>query len=202
MAAKPSLISFVRAFSGHWFAAMSGPLGVMLAVAAVFITDHAFALCTGGAGLLCVVFASYRVWRSERIKVIQLEKVNQYDLQHMMGGRYLGDTFIYSADIAQCCRNYDTAFKMRELAKGFDVISVRAPRLAIANLKFSFMHERGALYKFYIKDRNGERPIEDIYGVILVALDDVASFSLKMSVEDDFAFEKSSLIISVYSWSK
>lgn len=58
-------MAFLRAFGGSWLTSMSGPLTVPLAVAALFVPG-VYKLLFAALAVICGVFSSYRVWRSER----------------------------------------------------------------------------------------------------------------------------------------
>lgn len=66
------IISYIRAFGVRWFVAMSGPLSVPLAVITYFVQNDTAKIILFTTTLLCAIFATYWVWKSEleaRIKV-------------------------------------------------------------------------------------------------------------------------------------
>ena len=67
---EPSFINFVRAVFARWFTAMSGPLSVPLAIAALYVTNDLAKALLGITAIVCVVFASYWTWRLERQAVV------------------------------------------------------------------------------------------------------------------------------------
>jgi hypothetical protein len=66
-------LDFFRAIWGEWFTAMSGPLSVPAAIAALWIENPTAKLALGLTAFICVLAASYAVWKKEREKVIKLE---------------------------------------------------------------------------------------------------------------------------------
>jgi hypothetical protein len=84
---KPEGIwSFFRAFVAEWFTAMSGALAVLLSVAAYFVQNDPARLALAMTAIACFVFASYRVWRTECVRIIALEiqlKAMQADLAQL-----------------------------------------------------------------------------------------------------------------------
>jgi hypothetical protein len=73
MRQSESFWNFCRAFLAEWFTAMSGILGVPLSIAAYFVQNDIAKLALALTAIACFIFASYRVWRAERLKVISLE---------------------------------------------------------------------------------------------------------------------------------
>jgi hypothetical protein len=71
---RPNFSNFVRAFGSRWFTAMSGPLSVPLAVAAVFVPNDIAKLLLALTAIACAIFASYWVWRRERQQAIVSEQ--------------------------------------------------------------------------------------------------------------------------------
>jgi hypothetical protein len=72
--AEPGLHAFCRAMLRHFFTAMSGPLSVPLAVAALWVENQTAKIILGLTALACVWAAAYWIWKPEREKVITLEK--------------------------------------------------------------------------------------------------------------------------------
>jgi hypothetical protein len=70
------LTTYLRAFFSGWLTGMSGPLSVPFAALALWSSSRNPKVIWGCLAALCVVFASYRVWRSERVRAsAQLEAV-------------------------------------------------------------------------------------------------------------------------------
>jgi len=69
----PSAASYLRAFRAHWIDAMSGIASVPLAVAAVFVGEKYQQIVLWVASVSCLLIAGYRVWATERRKVIALD---------------------------------------------------------------------------------------------------------------------------------
>jgi len=65
---------FWRAIFARWFTAMSGPLSVPAAIASTLASNNAAKLVLGMTALACFVFTAFWVWRTERLKVIELEQ--------------------------------------------------------------------------------------------------------------------------------
>jgi hypothetical protein len=69
-----SFWSFLRAFGGRWFTAMSGPASVPFVVASLFVDPPILKVLFGVIALVCACFSSYWVWRTERIERLQIER--------------------------------------------------------------------------------------------------------------------------------
>jgi hypothetical protein len=67
VAEKPTLWNFGLAFLHGWATAMSGPLSVPLAIAALWVENNTARALLGVSAFLCVWVAAYGVWRNERI---------------------------------------------------------------------------------------------------------------------------------------
>lgn len=205
VAEQPSPRTFWRAFTAHWLDAMSGPLSVPLTIGAFVIPNRALAVATGLAGYACLIFSSYRVWFAERSRVVELEKVDRCDLQHMLGGAYYGSSFIYKDDPV-LCKAYTGSSDLEHLKHGFDKISIRAPRNATASLQFRFVNGRATNtnYAFYYLDAlEKSRKVESLHEHQNILLDDKCQFGLKLVCSNDFEInELASLAIFVVSWSK
>lgn len=65
---------FIRAFGDHWFNYMSGSLSVPAAMLALYVESPVAKLALWLTAAACIVLAAYLVWRTERLKVIQLEE--------------------------------------------------------------------------------------------------------------------------------
>jgi hypothetical protein len=65
--------NFCLAFFVEWGAAMSGILSVPLSISTFFVPSDRGKLALGLTALACFIFASYRVWRVQRLKVTLLE---------------------------------------------------------------------------------------------------------------------------------
>jgi len=66
----PSPKGFIKAFGHHWADYASGAPSVPLTFAALFISNKWAAIGTGLLGIACGVFAAYRVWSSERQRLL------------------------------------------------------------------------------------------------------------------------------------
>ena len=58
-------MAFLRAFGANWLTRMSGPLTVPFAIATLFVPRF-YKLLLGTLAIICGVYSSYEVWRSER----------------------------------------------------------------------------------------------------------------------------------------
>lgn len=63
----PTVRNFVRAVGHKWFTAMSGPLSVPLAFFALFLENVWLKMLFGLLAIVCAFFASFWVWRTERL---------------------------------------------------------------------------------------------------------------------------------------
>jgi hypothetical protein len=73
MAQSASLWAFARAFRKHLFAAMSGGFSVPFTALAVFADNKYAQGIFGCLAFSAAWFAAYRIWKSEREKVVELE---------------------------------------------------------------------------------------------------------------------------------
>jgi hypothetical protein len=73
MQESSSFTNFCRAFTAEWFTLMSSGLSVPLAMAAVYVDNPPLKIGLGLLAIVCFVFASFRIWKSERLKVIALK---------------------------------------------------------------------------------------------------------------------------------
>ena len=95
------LLDFVRAVWSEWFTAMSGPLSVPAAVAALWIENPTAKIILGLTAFVCVWAASYAVWKKEREKVLAFEEKAslQFSPNDSSGdiGAYTRDVPLYDA---------------------------------------------------------------------------------------------------------
>jgi hypothetical protein len=63
----PTFRNYVRAFGSSWFVAMSGPLSVPFAVAAVYVEGNWQKAGFAVLAIVCAVYASFSIWKVERI---------------------------------------------------------------------------------------------------------------------------------------
>jgi hypothetical protein len=142
--------------------------------------------------------------RQKTERLDELEKVDRQDLQHMLGGRYFGNTFMYDAEIT-LCKKYDGKLDLEHLKGGFDMISVRAPKKAMANITFHFLNMRQEQQcRFYCRTGNGEEiAIDNIYECKSILLDDESRFGLKMICDERYLIDdNASLTVGIKSWAK
>jgi hypothetical protein len=70
---RSNLLEFCRAIWSEWFTAMSGPLSVPAAIAALWIENTTAKILLGLTAFACIWAAAYSVWRRERENVLALE---------------------------------------------------------------------------------------------------------------------------------
>jgi hypothetical protein len=205
VAAKPSILSFVRAFGAHWFNYMSGPPGVVLMVASLFISQRPFAITVFLVGIAGALIAAYSVWAAEFKRVIELEKIDRQDLEHMLGGLFVDrHTFMFGGDITHC-KDYKGPVQIGRLKTGFDTVPVRAPKNSKAGIMVRFNHRRGAdQYIFEYRDgHNRVVSITNPYDVQQIYLDEQSCFGLRLTLGEDFELDENSLVqVSVQTWTK
>jgi hypothetical protein len=68
-----TLRAFGSAMWSHWFTAMSGPLSVPVAAAALWVANDTAKVLLGLTAFSCIWAAAYAVWKAEREKVVDLE---------------------------------------------------------------------------------------------------------------------------------
>jgi hypothetical protein len=151
-----------------------------------------------------VVFAPVRLDKEKTEKIADLEKVDRNDLQRMLGGMFLGKTFMYGGDFT-LCKTY-SKFEIELLLNGFDMISVRAPKKSWAGIKFQFQNARQdpGKYAFYYLDGEGQQSrIENIYERQSIYLDEQSRFGLKLVVDQAYKIaDSASLLVGVETWTK
>lgn len=67
-----TFINFLKAFTASWFTLMSGPLSVPLAIGAFFVPGNVAKAILAVTAVVCIVSASFSVWRRERQAVVAL----------------------------------------------------------------------------------------------------------------------------------
>ena len=204
MAERPSLWNFARAIWSHWGERMSGPASVPLMLMALFIPNQALAIATGLVGIACGLLAAYRVWAVERNRVIELEKIDRQDLEHMLNGLYLGDTFMYGGEW-MLCMQYSDKFELDRIKNRFDMIQVPAPKNSFVTLRFQYLngHDGVGNHAFYILDGNGQEKLIDIYRPPEIYLDGQWRFGLKLVCDAAYQIDDAaSLWVGVKTWTK
>lgn len=155
--------------------------------------------------LVCWIFeASFKAIAPLSEQLHELKKVDRWDLQNMLGGMFLSDTFMYPEGF--WVKNYNNRFEIERLLNDFEMLTVRAPRNAVVNLHFRYLNSRqdSGGYVFYLLDGAGQtRAVDNIYGQIPVLLDDDARFGLKLVIDNDYEIaDAASLLVSVATWTK
>jgi hypothetical protein len=205
MSAKPSIRSFARALRAQWAKYLTTAIvtALLMLVAAFlpdqikFVTELILA-----AGILIV---TYKIWAAEHARVIELEKIDRTDLEHMLGGRFIDrHTFMYGGEI-NLCKDYKGPVQIEHLKIGFDTVPVRAPKNSVAGIMVRLNHRRGAnQYIFEYRDGNGNvTSITDPYEVQHIYLDAQSCFGLRLTLSEDFELDENSLVrVSVQTWAK
>lgn len=74
MVEPPSIRSFLKAIASAWFSAMSGGLGVLLSIAAVFVATPTLRYVLASLAAVAFFSAAYRIWSLERCRFIRLKR--------------------------------------------------------------------------------------------------------------------------------
>ena len=205
MSAKPSVLSFVRALRAQWAKYLTTAIvtALLMLVAAFlpdqikFVTELILA-----AGILIV---TYGIWAAEYARVIELEKIDRTDLEHMLGGRFVDrHTFMYGGDIT-LCKDYKGPVQIGRLKIGFDKVPVRAPKNSIAGIRIKFFHRRSEnQYLFEYRDgHNSVVSITNPYDAQQIYLDEQSCFGLRLTLAEDYELEENFLVrVSVETWTK
>ena len=163
-----------------------------------------------GAAVMVLAWAfegSFRLQKRLKNQVTVLSKIDRRDIETLLNGRFIGNHFLYGGgDFGRMVKNYDTEFKIRELASNdYDAITAPVPRNSVVTLDFQFRHSRALSggYRFYLRNGLGEvHSIEDIYAPICVLVGETAQFGLRLSCDPDFNLSKASLMVTVAGWTK
>jgi hypothetical protein len=153
--------------------------------------------------VLWVFEASLRLNKRLEAESAELRKVDRWDLQNLLGGRFLGNTFMYP--LGALVKQYKDAFELDALRVDYERLQVRAPRNSVATLGLQFLNHRNQSggFAFYIWDERGTWRIDDIYGKIDVLLNEEAAFGLKLVTSDDYTLApEASLTVAVEAWTK
>jgi len=151
--------------------------------------------------------APYRIWKTHKKHIKELEKVGKDDLERMLHGKYVfGDaTFLYGGDIGYICRDFKSKGDIEQLKDVFTAIQVPAPKEAIAHIRFDFRADRTGTDErchFYFMKDGEPVEIENIYDTQAIRLDQEGCFKLKVAWGSNFKFEHASLRITVAGWTK
>ena len=202
---RPSPWEFLKAFGAHWGELMSSAPSVPLMLLALFIPNRYVAIGTGFLGIGCGVYGAYRVWAMERSRIIELEKISRPDLQRMLNGMFLGNTFMLGGEI-NLCKRYTGKFLLDQLCLGFDRIDVRAPGGSVANIGFRINAHREWSGKIYVavRDGNGEiARVSNIYEPMPILLGPNGEFFVKLARDEGVEFEDSTeLCVTIVAWTK
>jgi hypothetical protein len=136
------------------------------------------------------------------------KNINDGDLQKLLNGYILEDTFYFHAEMVQC-KFYDDITSIESLRGTYDTIPVRCPANSIANIRFSYNFSRPNIGKtclIWVKDGLGAEQtinINDIYQEWPILVDDVSNFYVKLQYSDDYQIpDYASFRIEVKSWKK
>lgn len=171
----------------------------------MFIPNHYVAALTGILGIGCGIYAAHRVWSNERNRVLDLEKISRDDLQRMLNGMFMGNTFILGGDI-NLCKLYEGKFALDQLCTAFDRIEARAPGGAVARIMF-VLYERpewsGKLHVIVRDGRGQVERVENIYEPMPILLGDNGEFFVKIERDASVAFEDTNqLSVDLTTWTK
>jgi hypothetical protein len=205
MTARPSIASFLCALRAQWSKYLTTAIvtaALMLAAAFLpdqvkFVTELILA-----AGFL---FVTYGIWAAERAQVVELEKIDRTDLEHMLHGRFLGRSFMYGAEIV-LCKDYKGPIEIGRLKNGsFDTIAVCAPKHSVAGIRINFNKGRNAgqcLFEYRDGD-NRVVAINNIYEDQQIFLDEQSCFGLRLVTSEDLSLDEHSLVrVTVATWTK
>lgn len=205
MTARPSVLAFLKAFWADWGERMSGPASVPLMIAALFIPNRCVAIGTGVLGVACGIFAAYRVWSNERDRVLDLEKISRADLQRMLNGMFMGNTFMLGGEI-NLCKQYKGKFALDQLCVAFDHVEARAPGGAVAHIRFKLNARREWSGKVCVIVRDGHgqvERVENIYEPMPILLGDNGEFFVKLDRDESVVFEDDTeLWVDLETWTK
>jgi hypothetical protein len=184
---------------------MSGPPSVPLMLLALFIPNRYVAIGTGFLGIGCGVYAAYRVWAAQISRVIELEKISRPDLQRMLNGMFLGNTFMLGGEINPR-KKYTGKFALDQLCLDFDRVDVRAPGGSVANIGFRINAHHEWSGKMYVTVRNGNGEItrvNNIYEHVPILLGPNGEFFVKLARDEGVEFEDSTkLWVTIEAWTK
>jgi hypothetical protein len=174
-------------------------------IAALFIPNRYVAIGAGLLGIACGVFAAYRVWSTERSRVIELEKISRADLQRMLNGMFLKKTFILGGEI-NLCKQYKGMFALDQLCMEFDRVEARAPGGSVADIGFRLNARREWSGKISVMVRDGRGQVErvdNIYEAKPILLGANGEFFVKLARDGGVEFEDGTeLWVTIASWTK
>lgn len=136
-----------------------------------------------------------------------IQKIDEKDLEYLLHGFFIGNTFYYKADITQLCAKYDGKSDIERLKNNLTQISVRAPRKSWASIKLQFMNGHQNInnncYCYFMNHKNKLTLVDDIYQNQQIYLDENSCFFLKLDYDEKYIInEQASLWITVDSWTK
>lgn len=201
----PSPREFTKAIWTNWGQRMSGPLSVPLVLASFWISNHYIGAGFSLLGVGCGIFAAYRVWSTERSRVVELQKITRADLQRMLNGVFMGNTFMLGGEI-NLCKQYKGKFALDSLCVGFDRVEARAPGGAVAGIRFKLNAHREWSGKMHVIVRDGRGQVarvENIYEPMPILLGDNGEFFVKLSRDESVVFEDGTeLWVDLETWTK
>jgi hypothetical protein len=171
---------------------------------ALFIPNQYAAIGTGLLGIGCGVYGAYRVWATERSRVTELEKISRPDLQRMLNGMFLGNTFMLGGEI-NLCKRYAGKFLLDQLCLEFDRVDVRAPGGSVADIRFRINAHREWSGKIYVTVRDGDGKIARVGNIYEtpILLGPNGEFFVKLARDEGVEFEDSTeLWVTIEAWTK
>ena len=206
MTASPSIASFLCALRAQWSKYLTTALvTALLMLAAAFLPDQIKFVTEIILAVGALIVTPYWIWAAERAQVVELEKIDRTDLEHMLHGRFLGRTFMYGAEIV-LCKDYRGPIEIGRLKSGsFDTIAVCAPKHSVAGIRINFNKGRNAgQYLFEYRDGNSRViTINNIYEDIQILLDEQSCFGLRLVTSEDLLLDENSLVrVTVATWTK
>ena len=156
--------------------------------------------------LWAVFIAPFDIYREQQEQICELGKVDADDLERMLGGHFIGSTFLLGGDVNPM-KTYTGEAEIRHLNARLAKVSVRAPKHSQAGIYFQFMNGHPSPDKkcrFYYLDPNGKDVlIENIYAEQQIMLDADSCFEFKLSIDDGYELnEHSSVWILLRHWTK
>lgn len=156
--------------------------------------------------LWAVFIAPFKIHREQQTQILGLGKVDARDLERMLGGKFLYNTFMAGND-GYLCAQYSGRSDLLHLNERPTKISVRAPKHSVAGIYFQFMNGHpppGKKCRFYYIDPNGsEALMENIYSEQRIMLDAQGCFEFKLSIDEGYDLnEHASIQVLLRNWTK
>ena len=151
--------------------------------------------------------APYRIWRANKERIEELEKIGSEDLERMLGGKYISNnTFLYGGDVGRVCARWESKGEIELLRDCVTAIAVPAPKGSIAHIRFEFRHSRnnGKERCHFYTFRDGQAvEIENIYEHQLIPVGHDGCFQLKLTWSDSYTLGDGAFLqIGMDGWTK